>query len=196
MPRAYWRMRGVKNPETVAGHIFTLLLMAWIFAREGRSRLNLNKLMEMAICHELTAICTGDTTPYDNILPKNKKGKNEILKRWPLLLEKHKKAIFKEDFKKEEKAIAKIVSSLDHSFGKEIMKLWKEYRSKSSPEGQFLSQLNVLAVLFTGLLYEKKNKKFSVAPLWEWFLQSSDNPLILKIGEEMKKEFYPPVKKK
>ncbi len=196
IPRAYWRLRGVKNPETVAEHIFTLILMVWIFAKDGRSRLDLAKLLEMAICHELSAVYTGDTTPYDRILPKNKNGRKEILKRWPLLSEKEKRKIFQEDRKKEEKAIKEIVSGLDSSFGGQIMKLWKEYRDKSSPEGQFLSQLNVLAVLFRGLLCEKRDKHFSAAPIWEWFFQSSDDPMILKIGEEMKKEFCSPVKKK
>ena len=80
--------------------------------------------------------------------------------------------------------------NLEPQLKREILQLWKEYRTKSSPEGRFLSQLNVAAVLLQGLIYEKKYKNFSAAPLWEWAFEISDDPLILEFLEEMKKRFY------
>ena len=189
MPRLYWTLREIKNPETVAGHIFTLVIMAWIFGIE-KKELSQEKLLKMALCHELSAVYTGDTTPYDRILPKDERERKKILERMIRLSKKEKKWIFLADYKQEKKAIEKLTKKLDPSLKKEILKLWHEYRTKSSLEAKFLSQLNILAVLLQGLLYEKKYKEFSTAPLWEWAFENCDDQICLSLMEEMKKRFY------
>jgi len=189
MPRLYWTLREIKNPETVAGHIFTLAVMAWIFGREKR-KLSQEKLLKMALCHELSAVYTGDTTPYDRILSKDERERKKILERMIRLSKKEKEWIFLADYKQEKKAIEKLTKKLDLPIKKEILELWHEYRTKSSPEAKFLSQLNTLAVLLQGLLYEKKYKEFSTAPLWEWAFENCDDQICLSLMEEMKKRFY------
>lgn len=189
VPRLYWTIRGIKKPETVAGHIFTLALMAWVFGRE-KEELNMEKLLKMALCHELSAAYTGDTTPYDRILPENKKERGEILKKMLRLSKREKEWTFLKDYQKEKKALGKLTFKLKPSLKKEIVQLWKEYRMKSGPEGHFLSQLNVLAILLQGLLYEKKYKNFSATPIWEWAFEICDDPICLNLLEEMKKKFY------
>jgi len=189
IPRLYWSLREIKNPETVAGHIFTLAIMAWVFGRE-KKELSQEKLLKMALCHELSAVYTGDTTPYDRILPKNEKERKKILERMIRLSKKEKEWIFLADYKQEKKAMEKLTKKLDLPLKKEILELWHEYRTKSSPEAKFLSQLNTLAVLLQGLLYEKKYKEFSTAPLWEWAFENCDDQICLSLMEEMKKRFY------
>ena len=188
--RLYWKLRGVKNPETVSGHIYTLTLAAWVLA-SGRKELSMEKLLKMALCHELSAVYTGDTTPYDKILRENNsKNKGEILKRMLRISKKEKRSIFLKDYREEKKSLEKLTLNLEPQLKREMIQLWKEYRTKSSPEGRFLSQLNVAAVLFQGLIYEKKYKNFSAAPLWEWAFEVSDDPLILEFLEVMKQKFY------
>ena len=97
---------------------------------------------------------------------------------------------FIDDFKKERKAFKRLSSRLKGSSGKEVFKLWHEYRTRSSAEGRFLSQLNVMAVLLQALLYEKQDKKFSAVPIWEWAFEISDNETNFKLMDEMKKKFY------
>jgi putative hydrolase of HD superfamily len=189
MPRLYWILRGIKNPETVAGHIFTLAIMAWIFGKE-KKELNMEKLLKMALCHELSAVYTGDTTPYDRILSENKNERKKVLERMIRLSKKEKEWIFLADYKKEKKAMKKLTKNLDFSLKKEIIQLWHEYRTRSSPEAKFLTQLNILAVLLQGLLYEKKYKKFSAAPLWEWAFENCDDEICVSLMDEMKKKFY------
>jgi putative hydrolase of HD superfamily len=189
MPRLYWTLRGIKNPETVAGHIFTLSIMAWIFGKK-RKELNLEKLLKMALCHELSAVYTGDTTPYDRILSENKKEKEKILARMIRLSRKEKEWIFLRDYKEEEKAMKRLTKNLSPLLKKEIVQLWHEYRTRSSLEAKFLTQLNILAVLLQGLLYEKKYEKFSTLPLWEWAYENCDDEICLSLMEGMKKKFY------
>lgn len=187
LSRLYWLLREVKNPETVAGHIFTLAIMAWVCGKE--TNLNQEKLLKMALCHELSAVYTGDTTPYDKILPEDKTEREKILKKMIRLSRKEKEWIFLTDYQEEKRALQKLTQKLNPSLRKEIIQLWQEYRKKSSPEGRFLSQLNILAVLLQGLLYEKKYK-ISTAPLWEYAFEFCDDPLALQLMEEMKKKFY------
>jgi len=190
MPRLYWTVRGVKEPETVAGHIFTVTLMAWLFGGPRKRTYNTEKLLKMALAHEISAVYTGDSTPYDRILSKSKGKEKKILKKWPRLSRKEKTKKYIEDFKKERKAFKRLSKRLKGSLGKEILDLWHEYRTKSSKEGRFLSQLNVMAVLLQTLIYEKENKKFSAVPIWEWAFEVSDNLVNHELMDEMKKTFY------
>jgi putative hydrolase of HD superfamily len=188
MPRLYWTIRGIKKPETVSDHIFTVAVMAWILA--DKKKHDLETLLKMALCHEISAVHTGDSTPYDKILPKDKKTKEKVLDKWPRLSKKEKSKIFIEDFREEKKAFKKLSSKLKPPFKKEIVKLWEEYRTRSTPEGHFLSQINVLAVLLQALIYKRKNKSFSATPIWEWAFEISDGPINFDLMEQMKKEFY------
>lgn len=185
LPRLYWRLRGVKNPETVAGHIFTLSLMAWIFGIE-KSNLNIRKLLKMALCHEITAVETGDTTPYDRILRSRSNEKEKILARMLRLSAKEKRKNFWDDYKIEKRALKKITKKLDREIKKEIFDLWEDYRKKKSSEAYFLSQLNTVAVLFQGIWYKKRDENFSTFSLWEWALESIEDPIILRFLEELK----------
>ena len=186
MPRLYWRLRGVQNPESVAGHIFTLSVMAWIFGKE-RKELNQEKLLKMALCHELSAVYTGDTTPYDRILPKNEKERKKVLEKMIRLSKKEKEWIFLADFKKEKKAMEKLTKKIPQR--KEILELWEDYRKRKSKEAKFLFQLNALSVLLQGLIYEKEGQN-SATPLWEWVFETCDDPLAISLAEEMKRYFY------
>ncbi len=187
MPRLYWTVRDVKQPETVAGHIFTVTLMAWLFGGPKKRIYDTEKLLKMALVHEISAVYTGDSTPYDRILSKSKGKEKKVLKKWPRLSKKEKMRKYIEDFKKERKAFKRLSRRLRGPSKKEILDLWHEYRTKSSAEGRFLSQLNVMAVLLQALLYEKK-KKLSAAPIWEWALEVSDNEINFKLMDEMKKK--------
>jgi 5'-deoxynucleotidase YfbR-like HD superfamily hydrolase len=162
--------------------------MAWALGRE--TNLNLEKLLKMALCHEISAVYTGDSTPYDRILPKDRKARGEILKKMVRLSREKKAEIFFKDYHQEKKTLERLTSKLSPSFRDEIIHLWKEYRTKSSPEGRFLSQLNVSAVLLQTLLYEKEDNNFFAAPIWEWAFENVDHPQILLLLKEMKSRFY------
>jgi putative hydrolases of HD superfamily len=187
MPRLYWKLRRVKNPETVADHIFTLMLMVLVFGRQ-KHQLNMEKLLKMALCHEITAVYTHDSTPYGSDLPKNKKELDNLLKRIPRLSAKDKTKQFLKDYQSENRALLKLVSKLEPSFRKEIIQLWKEYRMRESSEARFLGQLNVLAVLLQAILYRKKKNKFSISALWELVFEICDDPISLALIDEMKKK--------
>lgn len=112
------------------------------------------------------------------------------MKRWPRIPKVRKEKIFLSDYKEEKKGMEKLTKRLGSSLRDEMLRLWREYRTKSTPEGRLLSQINVLAVLIQSLLYEKINKNCSAAPIWEWAFESCDNDPCFEFLDELKKKFY------
>ena len=185
MERAYWKAWGIKKAESVAEHIFSTTLLSWIFGKE-RKHLNQAKLLKMALSHEISAAIIGDTIPYIEKLPSQEKKRKEILKRWPRLPEDEKAKKFLKQYEREKKAMKKLTLTLEPELKKEIIDLWDEYRRVSSAEAIFLNQINVLAVLFQGILYHKKYK-INVSPLFEWAFEKCDDPILLSFLEKLSK---------
>ena len=120
IPRKGWVIREVKNPETTGSFVFMVALMAWIFAIEKNLRLNTEKLLKMALCHELSRIYVSDETPYDMALSnKTKKEKRKILKKWIRFSKKKKRKIFLKNYRKEKEALKKLVLRLPPDLKKE-----------------------------------------------------------------------------
>ena len=185
LERTYWKALGIKKAESVAEHIFSTTLLAWIFGRE-RKHLNQTKLLKMALSHEISAAIIGDTIPYIEKLPSQIKKRKEILKKWPRLSEYEKAKRFLRQYNKEKRAMEKLTLSLESELREEIISLWEEYRKVSSAEAIFLNQVNVLAVLIQGILYQKKYK-ITITPLFEWAFEKCDDPVLLSFLEKLSK---------
>jgi putative hydrolase of HD superfamily len=177
---------GIKNPETVAGHTFSVTLMTWIFGLQ-KKEIDLEKSLKMALCHEFPSVYTGDLiTPF--ILPKNEE-KRKIFEKWPRLGKKEKEKIFFGDYQKERKAIEKLTQKLERNLKKEIIGLWDEYKNNLTPEAHFVNQINVLAVLLEALLYQKKDKYLPIGWIWEWAFEKCENQETLKFLDILKEKF-------
>ncbi|KKP93830.1 MAG: HD domain containing 2 [Parcubacteria group bacterium GW2011_GWA1_36_12] len=190
IPRKGWVLRGVKNPETVAAHSFSMSLMAWLILRSRNLKLHQEKLLKMVLYHELSRVYSEEMTPYDSVLTgRNAKTKKDILKQWVRLSRKEKSETFLRDYRKEKIAIKKLASILDDKRREEIMLLWEEFKAGSSSEGYFLNQIEAVSTLFKSLVYfSEKNSSF-VGPFWEWAFESVDNPAIIEFMDELKKKF-------
>lgn len=186
MPRSGWVLRGVRNPETIAGHTFSLTLMAWIFSKKTTHKLDEEKLLKMALCHEICEIYAGDTTPYEPILSQGKK----VFKKWIRFSKKEKRAFFLKDYKKEKKALQKLLFGLTLDLKKEIIGLWDEFKGNRTREARFLHQLYTMQTLLQALLYWRKDKKFPIESWWEWAYEIISQPLALEFLKELKKKFY------
>ncbi|OHA76940.1 MAG: hypothetical protein A3H01_02380 [Candidatus Wildermuthbacteria bacterium RIFCSPLOWO2_12_FULL_40_9] len=189
--RKGWILTGARNPETIAGHVFILLLMVWIFSKAEPFKLNKEGLFKMALSHGICKIYTNDRTPYDSILKnKHKKAQREILKKWVRFSKKEKAENFLKKYKEEKASLAKIVAPLDNSLKKEIIQPWEELKTMGSIESRFFHQVDVLANLFQALQYWKQDKNFPIASFWEWAFESVDNIAVLQFTETLKRRFY------
>ncbi len=189
MPKKGWVLREVKNPETIASHTFRAVLMAWILGNR-KTGLNMERLLKIALIHDLCEVYAGDTTPYDTILPKGKKKIRELMKTWPRFTEEERKKIAKDKHKKEKEALDKLLEYLPKSTRFEMKNLWNDYESGLTPEGRFFKQADRLENFLQAIEYWKTNKNFPQKPWWSQIRELIDEPVLLDFVGEMDKEFH------
>ncbi len=188
MKRKGWVLRGVKDPETIAAHTFRMTIMAWLLC--SKKRLNLDKILKMCLIHDLCEVCAGDATPYDKILPKDKKQWKKIINKWPRLSKIEKEKTFLEKYRKEDKALKKLISNLPTSLKKEITNLWNDYEKGLTREGRFVRQLDRIENLLQALEYWKRDKQFSMEPWWIQIEELVDEPILLEFMEVLGKKYH------
>jgi len=177
---------GIKEPDSATDHSFRMALMVWLFS-EGKN-INTEKALKIALIHDICKILTGDITPYDGLLPENKKEQDEFVRKWRRLSLKNKKERHTKKFKKEYSALKKIISGLSPKTKKEIKNLWLQYHRPESPEAKFVSQIDIVENLLEAFEWWKKNKKFPTKPWWEHADEVIDNPLLQRFLKEIEKE--------
>jgi len=158
--------------------------------RKVRPRLNLEKLIKLGIIHELCEVYTGDMTPYWGLLPKDKKKRIEILKRWIRLPQKIKIKRDREKFKKEKEALARLIKNLEPKLKKEIMNCWLEYESLISKEGRFVKQTDKIETLLQALEYWGSKPNTAVFGWWEEVEDLVDDPILINFLEKVEEFFY------
>jgi putative hydrolase of HD superfamily len=135
LPRSGWKTKvGVENPESVADHVFRTAVLAMVFG--DLKKLDTEKMIRMALLHELQEIFIGDLIPEE------------------------KKRIPKEELRKREfKAMNRILSHLPKNMKNKYLKLWEEFENEKSEEGKVVKDLEKLELVFQALEYEKEGYK-------------------------------------
>ena len=67
--RAGWIRAGVQNPESVAAHSWGMALLATQLCPD---ELNLQRVLELCILHDIAEVHVGDITPHDNVTVEEK----------------------------------------------------------------------------------------------------------------------------
>ena len=125
-PRAGWVEVGIRQPESVADHIFRTSILCMIYANmEGLDQL---KLLRMALIHDLPEAITGDLTPSKKT---------------------------KESKEKEDAAINQILDLLPKKQRKKYMTDWNEYQEGKTEEAKAVRQLEKLEMALQAKEYEK-----------------------------------------
>lgn len=113
--------------ETVAEHTFVTAMMAWMIAEECFPALDSQKVLRMALLHDLGEIYAGDITPADNVADSEK-------------------------YQREKDAVEKIFSRL--SKGEQWLALWEEYETGATPEARLVKQVDKLEMALQAGVYE------------------------------------------
>ena len=127
--RQGWLKRGIpkENCESVADHSFGTALLAMLIADALFSQLNKERLLRMALIHDLGEVYVGDITPDDGISSKEK-------------LERERAAVFQ------------ICEKLPD--GDQYMYLWEEFMLNQSPEAIFIHQIDRLEMGLQAGIYQ------------------------------------------
>ena len=196
MPRRGWVIRGIKNSESIAEHTFRVAIMAWVLAGKKHTKLNLEKLIKMALVHDLCEVYAGDTTPYDSILPKDKKKREDLLKTWPRFSGEEKKKLAAQKYKKESAGLEKMIKDLPPKLREEIKNLWLDQEKRLSPEGIFFRHVDRTESFLQAAEYWKSSKKPPLNSFWIQAGEFHDDPVLLDFIEQIGKEFHKEKKSK
>jgi len=190
IPRKGWVLIGIKNPETIAAHTFREAIMAWLLAKKKKTHLNAERVLKTALIHDLCELYAGDTSPYDEILPKDKKEWPELFDKWPRFLKYKKAKHYQRKHKKEKMALKKLIAQLPPAMKKEILDLWQDYESGRTKEGRFVKQVGRLATLLQALEYGKESKRRPHKSWWIGTREIIDDPVLLEFMDALEKKFH------
>jgi putative hydrolases of HD superfamily len=128
--RKGWLLRGIPKDlcESVAEHSYGVAVLAMIIGSKNYDGLNLKKLIEMALIHDVGEIYIGDVTPDDGINPIDK-------------------------LKNEREAIEKTFSKLDS--GGKYIELWDEFQRNKSLEAHLIHQIDKLEMALQASVYKQ-----------------------------------------
>ena len=122
--------------ESVADHSFRIALMAFVFGlqqQQGEGSLDVQKLVTIALVHDISESIVGDITPHCGI---SKEEKNRL----------------------EVEAMQKFKDALGDVAGETIEALWLEYENGSSREARVVKELDKLEMLLQASEYENEHK--------------------------------------
>ncbi|XP_042989806.1 5'-deoxynucleotidase HDDC2 isoform X1 [Carya illinoinensis] len=131
--RTGWVRKEIKDPESIADHMYRMGLMALIASDiPGVDR---NKCIKMAIVHDIAEAIVGDITPSDGISKAEKS-------------------------QREREALDHMCKLLGGgSRAQEIGELWSEYEENSSPEAKVVKDLDKVEMILQALEYENEQGK-------------------------------------
>lgn len=186
--RRGWEIHQIKNPETTAEHIFHLALLAWVLGE--KKGLKLERVIKMALIHDLCEVYAPDLTPYDPLLPKDHKKAMKVLKRWPKFTPSLKIKTHERKYKLEIHGLNKLISKLPSNLKSEIKNLWLDYEKGLTREGRFVKQADKIGNFLQGMEYWKKHGKIQ-HHLWiRWIKEIIDDPTLIEFIKTIEKKFY------
>ena len=129
IPRQGWKEKlEIDKPESVADHSYSTSVMSMILSdMEG---LNSEKIIKMALLHDLAESIIGDITPEH--ITKNEK------------------------IAKENHAINQILKNLPNEIAKPYFEIWNDYQKKASKEAILLHEIDKLEMAFQAKFYQDK----------------------------------------
>lgn len=163
---------GIKDPESVAEHSFRTGVIAMVLADKLGYEVNREKLVKMALIHDIGEIVTGDVVVQ----------RGEVI---DLKLRDSKE-------EQEETGIRHIFNQIQE--GDKYGKIFEEMIERKSPEAKIFWQFDKLELALTALEYEEEQGK----QLEEFFLDANTHmkePLLKKILMEIIESRKPEYKK-
>lgn len=133
LKRAGWVMNKIKNPESVADHCFRLTVLAMTLAPS--LGVNQEKLIKMAIIHDLGETATGD-----------------------LVVQRGRK-IFNEEREKKERIEKKAIREILFGFEEDYGKLFQEMVARKTREAIVFWEIDQLEKGIQAYEYEKEQSK-------------------------------------
>jgi putative hydrolase of HD superfamily len=129
VPRSGWKHKiGIEHPESVADHSYGTAIMAMVLS--DSHNLDTEKILKMALLHDLTESITGDFMP------------DEISKETKKLAE--------------DEAMKEILSKLPEEIANQYITLWNEYAKSETKESVLLHEIDKLEMAIQAVKYSSE----------------------------------------
>lgn len=165
LPRSGWIREKINDPESVAEHSFRVGVIAMVMSDKLNPNLDKNRLIKMALLHDLAEVVTGDA----------------VIDRWGVIdVEKR-----DEKEKIEEKGIGKIFDKIDQE--NEYVAIFDEMIGRRSEEAKIFFQFDKLEMAIQAYEYEEEQGII----LEEFFVTASlyiREPLLKRIFDDLLKK--------
>jgi putative hydrolase of HD superfamily len=142
IPRMGWRVRGIRDGESVAEHSYAVALAAMIVADRMRIPIDREKVLKIALLHDLPEHMLGDIhAPASKLLGEDVKEAAEL----------------------------RILEQLFRGLpgGAEYVALWKEFSERSSIEGRIVRAIDKLEMFTQAYQYECAGSRM-LDDFWGW----------------------------
>jgi putative hydrolases of HD superfamily len=182
VPRTGWLDRGVPPlaTESVADHTFRVALLAWLAADEATG-LDRNRVLTLALLHDLAEAITGDLPPYD----PEELSKVDRVDRTAMLNQRHVRDASRSAAKRaaEAAAITDLVADLPFRRAAEITDLSHELRDGTSPEARFVKQVDKLETYLQSREYVQTDPQLAVESFALEVAEVIDIPALVELRD-------------
>jgi putative hydrolases of HD superfamily len=180
--RTGWLDRGVaaQNAESVADHSYGVALLAWVTALERQAQgamLDPQRVLALALLHDLPEAVTGDMTPYDSSSIPDASDPDA---RGAFLDRRHERDETRTAAKRaaEDAAMGSLVAALPASARETIAGLWDELRRGESDEARFVKQVDRLETFLQSLRYLETEPSLPMDSFRQEVIDTIDDPLL------------------
>lgn len=135
--RTGWVENGVKDPETVAAHMYRMSVLGMFCPDPALDR---NKIVQMCLCHDMAESIIGDVSPKMGV-PKDVKMRKEAEAATDLC------ALLEDRTKLDEEKDPSVPYP-------PVKELFEEYEAQNSPESHFVRDLDLLDMVIQAYRYE------------------------------------------
>ena len=187
VPRTGWLDRGIEpiRVESVADHSFGMALLAWACALQRQAEgaaIDPERVLKLAIIHDLAEAETGDSTPYD---PAAMPGEHDRSARRAFLETRHSRDPDRSAAKRaEEDAVMRtFLDALPGPTRPELEVLWDELQLGVSSEARFVKQVDRLETFLQSRFYLRSNPTLPMASFRQEVFESIDDPLLAAIRD-------------
>jgi len=162
-PRTGWLDRGIPEIETesVADHTFRTALLAWLVATDD-PELDANRVLAMALLHDLAEAVTGDLPPYD---PEEMPAGDDPEALKAFLDRRHVRSEERRLAKQaaEREAMIDLIADLPAATAGRLTELWAELEAGESAEARFVKQADKIETYLQSREYAAAGPDRSVA---------------------------------
>jgi putative hydrolase of HD superfamily len=187
VPRTGWRDRGLDSlrVESVADHSFGVALLAWVCALQRHAdgaAIDPERVLKLAIIHDLAEAETGDSTPYD---PAAIPSEDDPAARRVFLETRHSRDPGRRATKRaDENAVMRaLLDALPVATGSALEELWDELHLGESPEARFVKQVDRLETFLQSRFYLDNDPTLPVASFRQEVMETIDDPLLAAIRD-------------